>query len=449
MGYRTGKLGFHFPAPHEVDLIICDLKRPACFDRKNWGPNGGNDNFRCKIIPQEELNNTFYVTNNRRHAQHTLVYKSQLGKPIPGSFGPKDVNRAILEGGIPLLVFLNQEWVSRAEEFPNWVDIDWSFLPTSATQVEIHDFLKNVLPELGQEIKFRFAIQHKIEKGPLFESNFPRHLMSVTSIVKNKVGDVFGQLVRMGKGTAWLIPGTHQNVDIVQLFASRLDAADKVAPLQPRQPVSTYEAVYGSAYDVARKKIAEGRIKPVSHVAATSPVNPAGNNKIELFISHSHADVEVATELINLLRSAIQNLAHDAIRCTSVPGYQLEAGARTEDHLLAELLGAKVFIGLLSKQSLESTYVLFELGARWGAQKHLIPLLVAGMKASELRAPLSSLHAISAAVEAQIHDLLVQIASQLGLLLTKPSVYEGQVKKLMRISDGGQSLLSKSKSTPS
>ena len=37
MGYRTAKRRF-IVAPHEVDLILCDLKKPACYDSTFWGP---------------------------------------------------------------------------------------------------------------------------------------------------------------------------------------------------------------------------------------------------------------------------------------------------------------------------------------------------------------------------------------------------------------------------
>ena len=43
-GYRNGGR-YLADAPHDFDLILCDLKNPACFDMNRWGPYGGNDNF--------------------------------------------------------------------------------------------------------------------------------------------------------------------------------------------------------------------------------------------------------------------------------------------------------------------------------------------------------------------------------------------------------------------
>jgi hypothetical protein len=116
------------------------------------------------------------------------------------------------------------------------------------------------------------------------------------------------------------------------------------------------------------------------------------------------------------------------------PGYRLEGGAKTDEQLLKESLGANVFIALLSQQSLRSTYVLFELGARWGADRHLFPLVVAGMSASELRPPLNGRNAHSAAIEDHLLQLVDEVASKLGLSLAKPSVYTAQVKELVQVS---------------
>jgi hypothetical protein len=57
---------------------------------------------------------------------------------------------------------------------------------------------------------------------------------------------------------------------------------------------------------------------------------------------------------------------------------------------------------------------MFELGARWGANLFLAPLL-AGVKATELSEPLRLLNALSASNEAQLHQLLRDIADQLEL----------------------------------
>ena len=54
--------------------------------------------------------------------------------------------------------------------------------------------------------------------------------------------------------------------------------------------------------------------------------------KIKLFISHSSKDSHFVQALIDLIRVAI-NLGSTQIRCTSIDGYRLPAGANTNEQL--------------------------------------------------------------------------------------------------------------------
>src|SRR5437762_5967682 len=87
---------------------------------------------------------------------------------------------------------------------------------------------------------------------------------------------------------------------------------------------------------------------------------------LKLFISHSSDDSELARRVVVLVSTAL-NLPAVAIRCTSVDGHRLPAGANTNDQLRQEVHDSVAFIGIVSQSSIRSMYVLFELGARWGA----------------------------------------------------------------------------------
>jgi diguanylate cyclase (GGDEF)-like protein len=61
--------------------------------------------------------------------------------------------------------------------------------------------------------------------------------MATVPIVTNNIGDVFGQLVRMGSGAVWMLPSTHHNADILELLASRLQTMRGLLASDP--PVGT------------------------------------------------------------------------------------------------------------------------------------------------------------------------------------------------------------------
>jgi len=149
-----------------------------------------------------------------------------------------------------------------------------------------------------------------------------------------------------------------------------------------------------------------------------------------VFISHSSKDADVALSLIELLRSGL-GLRDDQIRCTSVDGFRLPSGVNTDDVLKAEVQQAEAFIGLITPNSLASAYVLFELGARWGARRHMVPVL-AGLGPNALQGPLKGINSISAENIAQLHQLLSDLADTLRLERPRPAAYTRYAEKLIQ-----------------
>jgi hypothetical protein len=170
------------------------------------------------------------------------------------------------------------------------------------------------------------------------------------------------------------------------------------------------------------------------------------SSTIDVFISHSSEDVRIVTALITLLRSAL-NIRASHIRCTSVEGYRFDAGIPVDDHLRIELRESKLFLALLTPASIRSTYVLFELGARWGADLPMIPLLAAGAMTASLQGPLKSLNALDCVVSAQVHQLIDQIAKALNLQPESPSVYQECIDELVQNSKSARARQSTRAST--
>jgi hypothetical protein len=110
-----------------------------------------------------------------------------------------------------------------------------------------------------------------------------------------------------------------------------------------------------------------------------------------------------------------------------VPGYNLPGGVETDEQIRQEVLTTPVFIGLITESGLASAYVLFELGARWGAKQPLIPLLAPGISADILQGPISNINALSCSSPTNLHQLVNQIASTLDIKAEPPAGYQNEL----------------------
>lgn len=156
-------------------------------------------------------------------------------------------------------------------------------------------------------------------------------------------------------------------------------------------------------------------------------------NVIRLFISHSSKDQKIAKGVIDLIRAAT-NLSKESIRCTSVHGYKLDPGDKFEEKLNREVQKAEAFIGIITPNSIGSAFVLFELGARWGRNLPMVPLLGAGSDAADLEGPLKSLHPLHLESQSDLFQLVDMVAKLLKLELFSPAFYTDEVEALGELS---------------
>lgn len=93
-----------------------------------------------------------------------------------------------------------------------------------------------------------------------------------------------------------------------------------------------------------------------------------------LFISHSSSDAKIVEALVNFFEKSFKGENKPDIRCTSVEGYKLSLGDTPKTKLPSEI-NSSLVICLLTPRSLQSPWVLFELGAAWGLSSRVVPLL--------------------------------------------------------------------------
>ncbi len=151
-----------------------------------------------------------------------------------------------------------------------------------------------------------------------------------------------------------------------------------------------------------------------------------------LFISHSHTDEVIVSQLVRLVERAFL-LPAEAIRCSSVSGYGFVGGADVDEHIRNDVDSSAVFVGILSEASMSSMYVLFELGARWGARKPLIPLLVRDFRLTDVRGPLAGIRCLRADDRADLLQLLDAIQRSLGRRLRAPALYDSELDALIAL----------------
>lgn len=229
----------------------------------------------------------------------------------------------------------------------------------------------------------------------IFDSEFDK----CATVIKKFAGDTFERL--------------RSNADVGAWFDERIDDARKAQHIE----LKLFGAELSKSHERSSRsaEISSGELSP---------------NIVRIFISHSSTDQELAALLVDLLRSSL-NLPAEAIRCTSVDGHRLAGGAETDRALRKDIRDSEAFIGLISATSIESAYVLFELGARWGAERHLLPLLAPTADAAILRGPLSGINALRCSSAADLQQMIHEIAGVLKISPEKPAAYQRHVEQIL------------------
>jgi hypothetical protein len=104
---------------------------------------------------------------------------------------------------------------------------------------------------------------------------------------------------------------------------------------------------------------------------------------------------------------------------------------RTEDRLRGEIQSARVFIGIITPASSQSAYVLFELGARWGANLPLKCVIAAGATPEILPGPLKAYISLRLDREPEVIQLLEEIGRDLNKSLDSPAAYHRLLRVLV------------------
>ncbi len=111
---------------------------------------------------------------------------------------------------------------------------------------------------------------------------------------------------------------------------------------------------------------------------------------LEVFISHSHKDADIARALTSFLVMGA-GLDMSDIRCTSHSAANLAPGQLISKELRKAIEECRLFLPILTEHSLGSQYVILEIGAAWGLKSEIIPVLYTRSKPLEIPAVISGL----------------------------------------------------------
>lgn len=151
---------------------------------------------------------------------------------------------------------------------------------------------------------------------------------------------------------------------------------------------------------------------------------------IKIFISHSAIDEKLAAALVDCIYSCIV-LDDEDIRCTSVPGHKLSIGSDAATLLRDELDSTSVVIGLLTNNAIRSSWVLFELGSTWGAQKKIQPLLADDINYNDLPGPLTGSHAAKLSSKNDLTQFVSELSSTINAKPRTPAKIDAAISKLI------------------
>jgi hypothetical protein len=236
IGYSSGVVNQPYD-PRVYDAVICDLRRPVCYNNELWLSAGqAPASYSERTAPGE----AYRRISGRLVPTFQLIRRVHMRVAAGRHFGGEDVLDAVTGFDRQMLLFLNPEWIRHlGEEFPDWVALAWKFQKANARKATPDAALKAVLPEVDLSLPVRLPLREQIVAGPLarsvaeiswdFEllSGFEKRSSGARSrsIIGSQTGQSFGQLVRTnpsGRGAIWALPCFSDNALAARLFVSRL-----------------------------------------------------------------------------------------------------------------------------------------------------------------------------------------------------------------------------------
>lgn len=212
LGYAKGVCYINEP-PNESDIIVFNLVKPGYFDMNDWGPGGGNDNFRCTLV--DKVNKSMYISAGRfgsgtKHPRFKLIQESQIQVAGNSTFNYGHIQKAICDGGIDCIFYLNPCFMFHClYDTPHWVGLRFETDITKSSRWSISDEAIKICSQISEIGKGVLELSSPIEFKLL--SLIPNSKSDVSKISRidlltTNVNESLGAIVKFGKGFIYFLP---------------------------------------------------------------------------------------------------------------------------------------------------------------------------------------------------------------------------------------------------
>ena len=152
------------------------------------------------------------------------------------------------------------------------------------------------------------------------------------------------------------------------------------------------------------------------------PANPVKAHTV--FLSHSHADSDLAEHLAELVKRALRC----EVFCSSIATQGLAAGEKL-DNIRTHIEASLVMVGLITRNSLKSQSSLSEMSIG-NYQGKLIPVLARSSYAGLLHWPFQATAAVSLDSSSEVNRLVRDVAKFVGLTPAEPGTWRDEATKV-------------------
>lgn len=158
---------------------------------------------------------------------------------------------------------------------------------------------------------------------------------------------------------------------------------------------------------------------------------------IKLFVSHSHDDKEIASALMNVIEAGFTWPEEDGILCTSDERYRPSVlsdpkPGKVSQHLKAHLESSARVLFLMTRNSLDSKWCMFELGGAWLRSEATLPLL-AGVKSDEMPAALKGTAGVDITKPEELWEALKSLGKSMGWEVKSSAAVKQHLRNLAEI----------------